>query len=84
MLTRKQIEKLANNNRVSLFTQERKYIQAAYLSFLYSRNFDLIFKGGTCLRIMYGSTMYSEDIDFNSFLNEDEAYRAIGCNRNSG
>ena len=73
MLTRKQIEKLAHKNRVSLFTQERDYIQAAYLSLLYSRNFDLIFKGGTCLRIVYGSPRYSEDLDFNSTLNEDEA-----------
>jgi len=77
MLTRKQIEKLAHKNRVSLFTQERDYIQAAYLSLLYSRNFDLIFKGGTCLRIVYGSPRYSEDLDFNSSLDEDEAYSAL-------
>ncbi|MBW6518949.1 MAG: nucleotidyl transferase AbiEii/AbiGii toxin family protein [ANME-2 cluster archaeon] len=77
MLTRKQIEKLANKNRVSLFTQERDYIQASYLSLLYSKNSGLIFKGGTCLRIVYGSPRYSEDLDFNSALNEDEAYSAL-------
>jgi predicted nucleotidyltransferase component of viral defense system len=77
MLTRRQIEKLANKNRVSLFTQERDYIQAVYLSFLYSRTFALIFKGGTCLRIVYGSPRYSEDLDFNSTLKEDEAYNAL-------
>jgi len=77
MLTRKQIEKLAYKNRVPLFIQERDYIQAVYLSLLYSRNSGLIFKGGTCLRIVHGSPRYSEDLDFNSSLNEDEAYSVL-------
>jgi len=47
MLTRKQIEKIALKNRVSLFTQERDYIQAAFLSLLYSKTMSFVFKGGT-------------------------------------
>jgi len=47
MLTRKQIEKIALKNRVTLFTQERDYIQAAYLSLLYSKTMSFVFKGGT-------------------------------------
>ena len=77
MLTRKQIEKLALKNRVQLFTQEREYIQAAYLSLLFSKTMNFVFKGGTCLRIAYGSPRYSEDLDFNSNLAEDEAYMAL-------
>lgn len=77
MLTRKQIEKLAYKNRVPLFIQERDYIKAVYLSLVYSRNSGLIFKGGTCLRIVHGSPRYSEDLDFNSSLNEDEAYSVL-------
>ncbi len=73
MLTRKQIEKLALKNRVPLFTQEKDYIQAAILSLLYSKTMGFIFKGGTCLRMAYGSPRYSEDLDFNSALGEDEA-----------
>ncbi|KAB2941873.1 MAG: hypothetical protein MPEBLZ_02172 [Candidatus Methanoperedens nitroreducens] len=42
MLTRKQIEKIALKNRVSLFTQERDYVQAVFLSLLYSRTIGLI------------------------------------------
>ncbi|MBU4491354.1 MAG: hypothetical protein KKD69_02715 [Euryarchaeota archaeon] len=45
MLTRKQIEKHALKNRVQLFTQERDYIQAAYLSLLYSKTTSFLFKG---------------------------------------
>ena len=77
MLTRKQIEKIALKNRVSLFTQERDYVQAVYLSLLYSKTIGLIFKGGTCLRIAYSSQRYSEDLDFNSNLDEDEAYKTL-------
>lgn len=77
MLTRKQIEKLALKNRVPLFTQERDYSQAAILSLLYSKTMGFIFKGGTCLRMAYGSPRYSEDLDFNSALGEDKAYSAL-------
>lgn len=77
MLTRKQIQKLALKNRVPLFTQERDYIQTAYLSLLYSKTMSFVFKGGTCLRMAYGSPRYSEDLDFNSALDENEAYSAL-------
>lgn len=77
MLTRKQIEKLAVKNKVSLFTQERDYIQAVYLSILYSNTRSFIFKGGTCLRIVYHSARYSEDLDFNSDLDEKSAYKIL-------
>ncbi|MDD5616992.1 MAG: nucleotidyl transferase AbiEii/AbiGii toxin family protein [Candidatus Methanoperedens sp.] len=77
MLTRKQIEKIALMNRVTLFIQERDYIQAAYLSLLYSKTMSFVFKGGTCLRMAYGSPRYSEDLDFNSTLDENEAYSAL-------
>jgi predicted nucleotidyltransferase component of viral defense system len=77
MLTKKQIEKIALKNRVPLFTQERDYIQAAYLSLLYSKTMSFVFKGGTCLRMAYGSPRYSEDLDFNSALGEDEAYSSL-------
>ncbi len=77
MLTRKQIEKIALKNRVSLFTQERDYIQATFLSLLYSKTLSFVFKGGSCLRLAYGSPRYSEDLDFNSNLGENEAYSAL-------
>jgi len=36
-----------------------------FLYLLYTRTQDLILKGGTCLRIVYRSNRYSEDLDFN-------------------
>ena len=77
VLTRRQVERIALKNRVSLFVQERDYVQAAFLSLLYSRTMAYTLKGGTCLRIAYGSPRFSEDLDFNSNLEEGEAYRAL-------
>ncbi len=77
MLTRKQIEKMATKNKVSLYVQERDYIQAAFLSQLFMVTKGLVFKGGTCLKIAYGSHRFSEDLDFNSNIGADQAIEAI-------
>jgi len=45
--------------------QELDYIQHLLLWSLYSRTQDLILKGGTALRLVYGGNRYSEDLDFN-------------------
>jgi predicted nucleotidyltransferase component of viral defense system len=45
--------------------QERDYLQYLILWLLYRRTQMLIFKGGTALRLVYGSNRYSEDLDLN-------------------
>lgn len=44
----------------------REYIQHLFLAYLYklSASDKLLFKGGTALRIIYGSPRFSEDLDF--------------------
>lgn len=51
----------------------REYFQHLFLSKLYSLadNDGLLFKGGTALRIVYGSPRFSEDLDF-SLINVPE------------
>ena len=46
MITREQLQGFANVNGVPLFTQERDYVQALFLSRLYKLEAPLIFKGG--------------------------------------
>lgn len=72
MLSRKQIEILAQRSGVGLAVQERDYIQYLFLYLLNRRNKGFIFKGGTCLRVVYNSPRYSEDLDFNSSLRREE------------
>jgi predicted nucleotidyltransferase component of viral defense system len=65
MLTRAQIQRLAQRNHIGMQVQERDYLQHLLLSLLYARSQALIFKGGTALRLVYQGNRYSEDLDFN-------------------
>jgi predicted nucleotidyltransferase component of viral defense system len=65
MLTRAQIQRLAQRHSIGVQTQERDYIQHLLLFLLYNKTQSLVFKGGTALRIVYKGNRYSEDLDFN-------------------
>lgn len=64
MLTRAQIQRLAQRNHIGMQAQERDYLQHLLLMLLYTRSQALIFKGGTALRLVYRGVRYSEDLDF--------------------
>ncbi len=65
MLTKSQIQRIAQRNGVGMQVQERDYLQHLILWLLYRQSQTLIFKGGTALRLVYGGNRYSEDLDFN-------------------
>lgn len=65
MLTKAQIQRIAQRNGIGMQVQERDYIQHLLLWLLYSRSQELTFKGGTALRLVYRGNRYSEDLDFN-------------------
>jgi len=77
MLTRKQIEILARRFGVGLSVQERDYIQYIFLYLLFKNSQDFYFKGGTCLKIIYGLPRYSEDLDFNSNLAGEDIFKRL-------
>lgn len=67
MITREQLEKLAREHQTSLFPNTiREYFQHIFLEHLYQEpeGDKMLFKGGTALRIIYGSPRFSEDLDF--------------------
>jgi len=63
--------KLAGKNKIPGYTQERDYIQTLFLYCLYPEK-DIVFKGGTALRLVHKSNRYSEDLDFNSYTDQTE------------
>ena len=67
MLTRQQIQRIAQREHIGLQAQERDYIQHLLLAQLSNRSHSLVFKGGTALRIVYKGARYSEDLDFNAY-----------------
>lgn len=65
MLTKTQIQRLAQRHGIGMQAQERDYVQHLILWQFYGREQPLIFKGGTALRLLYGGSRYSEDLNFN-------------------
>lgn len=67
MISQETIRQLAQRYRTTEYPNiVREYFQHVFLSRLYTlpRAEQLLFKGGTALRIIYGSPRFSEDIDF--------------------
>jgi len=68
MLTKQQLQRIAQRHGIGLQAQERDYVQHLFLAVLYARSQAFCFKGGTALRVLYRSPRYSEDLDFNTTL----------------
>ena len=70
MITQETIQKLATQQQTSEFPNVvREYFQHLFLSQLYKIEGaeNILFKGGTALKIIYGSPRFSEDLDFSIF-----------------
>jgi len=70
MIAQETIQKLATQQQTSVFPNIiREYFQHLFLSQLYRIEGaeNILFKGGTALRTIYGSPRFSEDLDFSIF-----------------
>lgn len=70
MISLETLEKLARQYQTVLFPNiVREYFQHVFLKELYKlpEAEKMLFKGGTALRIIYGSPRFSEDLDFSLF-----------------
>jgi len=70
MISNETLEKLATQNQTGIFPNiVREYFQHIFLSELYKipGAEKMLFKGGTALRIVYGSPCFSEDLDFSIY-----------------
>jgi len=72
MITQEQIQILANKYQTTELNIRREYLQHLFLSYFYQQpeTTKIYFKGGTALKILYGSPRFSEDLDFNSGATE--------------
>lgn len=70
MIEQELLEIIARKEQTSVFPNiAREYVQHLFLTELYQlpESEKLLFKGGTALRIIYGSPRFSEDLDFSLF-----------------
>lgn len=78
MITESRLKKIADQNQINPFYQEKDYLQNIFLLNLSRKDRKMVFKGGTCLKFCYGLPRYSEDLDFNTELQPEEVEGAVG------
>ncbi len=68
MITKDQIKNLSRTFQIDEFSIFREYLQLIFLSYLYQEKEanKIYFKGGTALRLLFGSPRFSEDLDFST------------------
>jgi predicted nucleotidyltransferase component of viral defense system len=71
MLDQKFLEEIARKKEASFLNVAREYLQHLFLRSFYSQkgSEDFAFKGGTALKIVFGSPRFSEDLDFSGIKN---------------
>ena len=80
MIAQDQLKTLSTKYQTSETNVRREYMQHVFLSYFYQQPQakHIFFKGGTALRIVYGSPRFSEDLDFGSTLHDvDEIESAM-------
>jgi uncharacterized protein len=65
MISKEELNRVAQQTGLSLYQQEKDYLLKLFLHFYYKKYDDAIFKGGTCLKYLFGVDRFSEDLDFN-------------------
>ena len=59
------LTKIARNYQIDEYSILREYLQIRFLDTFYGEgNIKVYFKGGTALRLIFGSSRFSEDLDF--------------------
>lgn len=80
MITKDQIKDLSKTFQIDEYSIFREYLQLIFLSYLYQeKNANKVFfKGGTALRLLFGSPRFSEDLDFSTNYSDSEISKLLG------
>ncbi|MBI2151670.1 nucleotidyl transferase AbiEii/AbiGii toxin family protein [Candidatus Woesearchaeota archaeon] len=68
MISLEELTEIKEKRKTKLYYEEKEYFQFVFLHALSRFSEDFFFKGGTCLRICFGSERASEDLNFNTNL----------------
>lgn len=65
MISKDELRAMARKSGLDLYQQEKDYLLKLFL-YYYCQKFEgAVFKGGTCIKYLYGLGRFSEDLDFN-------------------
>ncbi len=65
MISKAELKNIALKTGLALYQQEKDYLLKLFLFFYYKKYEDAVFKGGTCIKYLFGLDRFSEDLDFN-------------------
>jgi len=82
MLTKRQLRQYHGDD-VPLHILEQDYVESVLLKGIFNKTDSLVFKGGTCLRKVYGLNRFSEDLDF-SLMDESISAEQVRTALNDG
>ncbi len=77
MISLAELQKIKELRRTTLYYEEKEYLQYIFLYAISRYSGQFVFKGGTCLRICYGLSRASEDLDFSSSLQPLKVKEAV-------
>lgn len=79
MITKDQTDSLSKFYAIDGFTIMREYLQLIFLSYLYQKEEGnaIYFKGGTAIRLLFGSPRFSEDLDFSTVFNKKQIKKIV-------
>ena len=77
MITKEELNEIKEKRKTKLYYEEKEYLQYIFLNAISNHPNNFVFKGGTCLRICYGTERASEDLDFSTNLSISELKKYI-------
>lgn len=77
MIDKEELIRIKNQKDIPLYYLEKEYLQYILLYSISNNTDAVIFKGGTCLRIVYEFSRASEDLDFNTTLSIKELKKLL-------
>jgi len=72
MISVQQLRKIARKTGLNLYQQEKDYFLKLFLYNYFKKFDDAVFKGGTCIRYIFGFDRFSEDLDFNLLVSSEK------------
>lgn len=79
MITSRQIKELSKLYQIDNFTTVREYLQLLFLNYLYQEKEakNIFLKGGTAIKLLFGSPRFSEDLDFSTTYDVKEIKKIV-------
>lgn len=68
MISIQQLREISRKTGLHLYQQEKDYFLKLFLYNYFKKFDDAIFKGGTCIKYLFGLNRFSEDLDFNLII----------------